>query len=200
MIASILKKTLPASSAMLIGVGIASGSRKCLSSAVPIDLMAFILRAEHFRSRAELVNGIVLVADNPKMYEGLATPEAVSSAASKVANAVQLLLDKCGLNAWRIIRGSSFATDPKYLDLARMFEAPARKWLGDSVPAETVRYFAGQTADIEFMRRHLGVSLKFGWGGVTARGEKSFDDFYQFVMSIFYPEMTSPSRVNCAVA
>jgi hypothetical protein len=177
-----LNPSQPTNGAVLIGVGIASGSRKCFSAEVPFDLVSFLLAAEAFRARTGIPTGIILIADNPAMYLGIGSTEAVSGAANKAESAVKLVLKRFALDSWKIIHGCSFATEPEYLDLAADYEEPARQLLGAQAPQEAVRYFAGQTADVEFLRRHAGIVVKFGWSGRNAHGERDFDDCYSQVI------------------
>jgi|GEM_PF-2881949 len=170
-------KTNTIQKSLLVGIGIASGTRRRLTLATPFDVVPFLIEAEKFRSNNNLDNGVILIAENPGMYSSIATSDEVGVAGERLCSSVQQILKRFSLDQWCIIRESSFSNDAEYLALTdSLLPIAANHFPG--VRPEVLAYFAGQTADVEFLRKKFNVTSKFGWASDNVHGERAFDNFY----------------------
>lgn len=138
---------------------------RALSIGLPFDTLGMMFVAEKLRRAASLENIYHHIADTHAGTNEWVDPQAVEVAAAAAQSTLTTVTENLGLSSFRIIRSSSFDSDPEYIELVQRF--------GVSQEHEYVRR---EMADMEWYRLQRNVKLKVGWIIQARETELGFDE------------------------
>jgi hypothetical protein len=139
------------SKAIYFGTGLCT--TKMMSAAIPFDFLSVVATAEQIRRVCGFGQVIHLIADSHAKSNHFVSDEAVDRCALRFKETALKVADYLGLGSvYKVILASEIDSSAEYREIL------------DTIPAhDSHEYVRREWADMEYLARHLNVSLKLSW-------------------------------------
>lgn len=144
-----LTHTDPKGKSLFFGVGLCTAKEPAV--AIPFDILSFFLVAERLRRLLDMDRVIVLIADTHALTNSFMTPDIVQMMTQKSLRTLGTIIQNLHLKTFELLVHSNIATQKLFTKTLEV------------IPAMDNQYLRHEIADITWLVKHQGVSLKLGW-------------------------------------
>lgn len=134
---------------LFFGIGLCTAKEPAV--AIPFDILSFFLVAERLRRFLDINKAIVLIADTHALTNKFMTSNEVNALTQKSLRIMTCIIRNLDLNKFEPLIHSDIAAQQSFVKIL------------EAIPAMDNQYLRHEIADITWLVKHQGVSLKLGW-------------------------------------